>query len=339
MIQEADIGIGISGVEGMQAVMASDFSIAQFRFLERLLVVHGHWCYKRIAQMICYFFYKNIAFGLTLFYFEAFTGFSGQSVYEDWYMLMFNVALTSLPVISLGVFEQDVSSDVCLQFPALYQQGPKNLFFDWYRIIGWMANGLYTSLTAFTLNVLIFSGQPYREGGQTADVTALGTAMFTCVVWAVNVQVALAIGHFTWIQYLLIWGSIMTWYLLLFLYAELPPQFSGNAFQILQEALGPAPLYWVTTCLVTVACNLPYLFHISYDRCMNPMDHHVIREIKYYKKDEKDRGMWRREKTKARQETKIGLTARVDAKIRQLKGRMHRKYSTLGQSPIMPSPT
>ena len=52
MIQEADIGVGISGVEGMQAVMASDFSIAQFRFLERLLVVHGHWCYKRIAQMV-----------------------------------------------------------------------------------------------------------------------------------------------------------------------------------------------------------------------------------------------------------------------------------------------
>ncbi|KAL2578726.1 hypothetical protein AAZV13_15G024500 [Glycine max] len=130
MIQEADIGVGISGVEGMQAVMASDFAIAQFRFLERLLVVHGHWCYKRIAQMICYFFYKNIAFGLTILYFEAFAGFSGQSVYDDWYMILFNVFLTSLPVISLGVFEQDVPSEVCLQFPALYQQGPKNLFFD-----------------------------------------------------------------------------------------------------------------------------------------------------------------------------------------------------------------
>ncbi|KAG0492103.1 hypothetical protein HPP92_005501 [Vanilla planifolia] len=142
MIQEADIGVGISGVEGMQAVMASDFAIAQFRYLERLLVVHGHWCYRRVAQMICYFFYKNIEFGLTLFYFEAYTGFSGQSVYDDWYMILFNVILTSLPVISLGVFEQDVSSEVCLQFPALYQQGPKNLFFDWSRIIWWMVNGL-----------------------------------------------------------------------------------------------------------------------------------------------------------------------------------------------------
>jgi magnesium-transporting ATPase (P-type) len=66
-------------------------------------------------MQICYFFYKNIAFGLTIFYFEAFTGFSGQSVYDDWYMILFNVVLTSLPVISLGVFEQDVPSEVCLQ--------------------------------------------------------------------------------------------------------------------------------------------------------------------------------------------------------------------------------
>jgi phospholipid-translocating ATPase len=64
---------------------------------------------------ICYFFYKNITFGLTIFYFEAFAGFSGQSVYDDWFMLLFNVVLTSLPVISLGVFEQDVSAEICLQ--------------------------------------------------------------------------------------------------------------------------------------------------------------------------------------------------------------------------------
>ena len=71
------------------------------------------------SVQICYFFYKNITFGLTLFYFEAFAGFSGQSVYDDWYMLLFNAVLTSLPVISLGVFEQDVSSEVCLHVSSL----------------------------------------------------------------------------------------------------------------------------------------------------------------------------------------------------------------------------
>ncbi|KAK6125049.1 hypothetical protein DH2020_041227 [Rehmannia glutinosa] len=346
MIQEADIGVGISGCEGMQvgdesvslpllyAVMASDFAIAQFRFLERLLVVHGHWCYKRIAQMICYFFYKNIAFGLTIFYFEAFAGFSGQSVYDDWYMLLFNVVLTSLPVISLGVFEQDVDSEVCLQFPALYQQGPKNLFFDWQRIFGWMGNGLYTSLIIFFLNIIIYYDQAFRAGGQTADMVAVGTAMMTCVIWAVNCQIALTMSHFTWIQHFLILGSIVTWYLFLLVYGEMSYALQVNAFRVLLEVLAPAPIYWSATLLVTVLCNLPYFAHIAFQRSFNPLDHHVIQEIKYYKKDIEDGHMWRRERSKARENTKIGFTARVDEKIRQIKGRLQKKYSTISSHAV-----
>uniref|UniRef100_A0A7N6FGI1 Phospholipid-transporting ATPase n=1 Tax=Anabas testudineus TaxID=64144 RepID=A0A7N6FGI1_ANATE len=49
MIQAADIGIGISGQEGMQAVMASDFAISRFKHLKKLLLVHGHWCYSRLS--------------------------------------------------------------------------------------------------------------------------------------------------------------------------------------------------------------------------------------------------------------------------------------------------
>ena len=60
MIQTADIGVGISGQEGMQAVMASDFAIARFRFLERLMLVHGHWCYDRLARFAGIMFYKSL---------------------------------------------------------------------------------------------------------------------------------------------------------------------------------------------------------------------------------------------------------------------------------------
>jgi hypothetical protein len=68
MIQMADVGIGISGQEGRQAVMASDFSMGQFRFLVPLLLVHGHWNYQRMAYMILYNFYKNAMFVLVLFW-------------------------------------------------------------------------------------------------------------------------------------------------------------------------------------------------------------------------------------------------------------------------------
>lgn len=59
MIQMADVGVGISGQEGMQAVMASDFTLSRFKYLEKLLLIHGFWSYDRLARMILYFFYKN----------------------------------------------------------------------------------------------------------------------------------------------------------------------------------------------------------------------------------------------------------------------------------------
>lgn len=49
--------LGPSGT--LQAVMASDFALPRFRYLQKLLLVHGHWCYSRLANMILYFFYKN----------------------------------------------------------------------------------------------------------------------------------------------------------------------------------------------------------------------------------------------------------------------------------------
>jgi phospholipid-translocating ATPase len=58
MIQEADVGVGIAGEEGRQAVMSSDFAIGQFRYLSRLVLVHGRWSYRRISEMIANFFYK-----------------------------------------------------------------------------------------------------------------------------------------------------------------------------------------------------------------------------------------------------------------------------------------
>ncbi|KAI5057196.1 hypothetical protein GOP47_0027211 [Adiantum capillus-veneris] len=211
MIQEAHVGVGISGVEGMQATMASDFSIAQFRFLERLLLVHGSWCYKRIAHMICYFFYKNIHFGFTLFYFEAHAAFSGQAAYNDWYMALFNVFFTSLPVISLGVLDQDISSRLKLQFPHLYQQGIKNLHFGWGQILGWLANGVASSLVVFFFTLNILKRQAFRKGGQVSGLEVLGATLYSCIVWTVNCQLALVTKYFTWIQHACIWGSILLW--------------------------------------------------------------------------------------------------------------------------------
>ncbi|KAL3522967.1 hypothetical protein ACH5RR_015801 [Cinchona calisaya] len=348
MIQEADIGVGISGMEGMQAVMASDFSLPQFCFLERLLIVHGHWCYKRISKMILYFVYKNVAFGFTLFYNEVCSKFSGNDLYDDWYMVLFNVLLTSLPVISLGVLEQDVSADVCLQFPALYQQGQRNICFSWKRIIGWIVNGILSSLAIFTVTMYMLSPAAFRENGSVADITHIGTIMYTCVIWTVNCQIALIIMHFTWISHVLIWGSILCWYIFLVLYGALPPEYSQGGFHILIKAIGTAPIYWILTLLVVVISLLPYFMHSIIQGSFYPMDDQVIQEIKYSRNDRTDKPMWLREQQNSKKRTQIGFSSRVDAKIHHLKEQLSRKkksvyrfvtnspvYQSAGNSPVI----
>ncbi|XP_031497378.1 putative phospholipid-transporting ATPase 9 [Nymphaea colorata] len=280
MLQEADIGVGISGVEGMQAVMSSDVAIAQFRFLERLLLVHGHWCYRRISSMICYFFYKNIVFGFTLFLYEAYASFSGQTLYDDWYLSFYNVFFTSLPVVALGVFDQDVSARLCLQFPLLYQEGVQNVLFSWLRILSWALNGTYNAIIVFFLGSSAFRYQAFREGGEVAGRYIFGTAMYTCVVWIVNCQMALAVSYFTWIQHLFIWGSIVIWYLFLLAYGSMTPTISTGAYQILVEACGPAPSFWLVTSLIIVSALIPYVVYSSIQRKFFPMYHETIQKIR-----------------------------------------------------------
>jgi phospholipid-transporting ATPase len=68
MIQAAHVGVGISGLEGLQAARSADVSIAQFRFLRKLLLVHGAWSYQRVSKVILYSFYKNVALYITQFW-------------------------------------------------------------------------------------------------------------------------------------------------------------------------------------------------------------------------------------------------------------------------------
>ncbi|KAH6807180.1 ATPase E1-E2 type family protein / haloacid dehalogenase-like hydrolase family protein [Perilla frutescens var. frutescens] len=281
MLQEADIGIGISGVEGMQAVMSSDIAIAQFRFLERLLLVHGHWCYRRISTMICYFFYKNIAYGITVFLYEAHASFSGQPAYNDWFLSLYNMLFTSLPVVALGVFEQDVSARFCLKFPMLYQEGVQNLLFSWRRIVGWMVNGLCSAIIIFFFCTRALSPQGFNKDGKPADFQILGATIYTCIVWVVNCQMALAINYFTLMQHVFIWGSIALWYLFLLAYGAMPANLSTTAYQVFVESLAPSPAFYLVTLFVVVSALVPYFAYNAIQMRFFPMYHGRIQWIRH----------------------------------------------------------
>lgn len=102
MIKTAHIGVGISGQEGLQAVLASDYSIGQFRFLERLLLVHGRWSYYRMSKFLRYFFYKNFAFTLCHIWFAFFCGFSAQVRSFEVFALLCIIIITKTTINAIN---------------------------------------------------------------------------------------------------------------------------------------------------------------------------------------------------------------------------------------------
>jgi magnesium-transporting ATPase (P-type) len=105
MIMEAHIGVGLYGNEGMRAVQSGDFALGEFRFLWKLILVHGRWCYIRNAELILYFFYKNMVFTVPQFMYAYINGFSGQSIYDDFYITCYNMIFTAMPLLVKGIFD------------------------------------------------------------------------------------------------------------------------------------------------------------------------------------------------------------------------------------------
>ncbi|KYQ90192.1 P-type ATPase [Tieghemostelium lacteum] len=220
MIQTAHVGVGISGEEGLQAARSSDYAIAQFRFLARLLLVHGRYSYRRISKLICYCFYKNIALYLTQFCFTIFNGWSGQTYYERLTLTAYNVAWTFFPVLALGILDKDVSENACLSNPKLYTAGIKGYHFNTMVFLGWLLNGLYHSVVLFAFPAAIFRlGVPY-EDGKTIGLFEMGTVSYTCVVLTVNLKLALETKRWTWINHLTTWGSIVIYFLWLIIFGK-----------------------------------------------------------------------------------------------------------------------
>ncbi|KAK8477308.1 hypothetical protein V6N13_090353 [Hibiscus sabdariffa] len=285
MIQAAHIGVGISGLEGMQAVMASDFAIAQFRFLKDLLLVHGRWSYIRLCKVVTYFFYKNLTFTLTQFWFTFNTGFSGQRFYDDWFQSLYNVIFTALPVIIVGLFDKDVSSSLSKRYPELYKEGIQSIFFKWRVVAIWAFFAVYQSLV-FYYFVSDSSSKGQGSSGKMFGLWDVSTMAFTCVVVTVNLRLLMICNSITRWHYISVGGSIVAWFLFIFLYSGImtPYDRQENIFGVIYVLMSTLYFY-VTLLLVPIAALLGDFIYLGVQRWFFPYDYQIVQEIH---KDEAD---------------------------------------------------
>ncbi|XP_033997757.1 LOW QUALITY PROTEIN: phospholipid-transporting ATPase ID [Trematomus bernacchii] len=260
MIKTAHIGVGISGQEGMQAVLASDYSFAQFRYLRRLLLVHGRWSYFRMCNFLWYFFYKNFAFTLVHFWYGFFCGFSAQTVYDQWFITLFNIVYTSLPVLAMGLFDQDVSDQNSLHYPSLYKPGQQNLFFNKRQFFLCTLQGVSTSSLLFFIPYAAFSVMVKEDGSYISDQQVFAVTIATSLVIVVTVQIGLDTHYWTVVNHFFVWGSLIVYFAILFamqsdgmfgIFTSSFP-FVGTARNCLSEKS-----VWLVILLTSVVCVVP----------------------------------------------------------------------------------
>uniref|UniRef100_A0A8B9TLK3 Phospholipid-transporting ATPase n=1 Tax=Anas platyrhynchos TaxID=8839 RepID=A0A8B9TLK3_ANAPL len=233
MIQTAHVGVGISGNEGLQAANSSDYSIAQFKYLKNLLLVHGAWNYNRVAKCILYCFYKNIVLYIIEVILQSglllSTGFSGQILFERWCIGLYNVMFTAMPPLTLGIFERSCRKENMLKYPELYKTSQNALDFN--TKVFWVhcLNGLFHSFILFWF--------PLKALHKNPSSLSLSFFFFFLkfVVLTVCLKAGLETSYWTLFSHIAIWGSIALWIVFFGIYSSLwpvipmAPDMSGEA--------------------------------------------------------------------------------------------------------------
>ncbi|KAL2099677.1 hypothetical protein ACEWY4_004071 [Coilia grayii] len=262
MIKTADIGVGISGQEGMQAVMSSDYAFAQFRYLQRLLLVHGRWSYIRMCKFLRYFFYKNFAFTLVHFWYSFFSGYSSQVAYEDWFITLYNVCYSSLPVLLVGLLDQDVSDKLSLKFPKLYLPGQQGALFNYKNFFISLFHGIFTSLIIFFIPYGAFLQTMGQDGEAPSDYQSFAVVTASSLIITVNLQISLDTSYWTFVNCFAVLGSIAIYFGIMFdihsagIHVLFPSAFTftGVASNALRQ-----PYLWLTIILTVGISLLPVI--------------------------------------------------------------------------------
>ncbi|KAL4247497.1 Phospholipid-transporting ATPase [Abortiporus biennis] len=286
MIQAADVGVGISGEEGLQAVNSSDYAIAQFRFLKRLLLVHGHWSYARNGNMIVNFFYKNFICIGVLWWFQIYCAWSSAYAFEYTYLLFWNSFWTIAPVIAMGLFDRIADDHVLMALPELYSHSRRGEYFG-IRLFSWyMFDGLYQSVIIFFFLLYTYVTISSRTDGYAVYQFEFSTTMAVAAVMTATLFNGMNTSTWTgWVFFALGIEIVLIWAYTA-IYSAITPGWFATPVYGNDHYLFTSAFYWLGMLLVVPLALLPRFVSKSYKFMTNPSD---IDRVRYIHKIDPDR--------------------------------------------------
>ncbi|CBQ73630.1 related to DNF2-Non-essential P-type ATPase [Sporisorium reilianum SRZ2] len=276
MIQEAHCGVGIAGLEGAQASMSADYAIGQFRFLTRLLLVHGQLCYHRISDLHKVFFYKNIIWTSILFFYQIDSDFTGSYIFDYTYILLYNLVFSSLCVIVIGALDQVVNIKALLAFPQTYKRGIKGAEYTKFLFYMSMLDAAYQGAACYFIPWWFHTYGPMigHSGQEMGGLNMFGTTIAAGAVTTANLYAGIIAKHWTGIFWAVEIISLLSVYVWTLVYSAFPVfSFEDVGFWLVQTVN-----FWAIILLITVVSLLPRFFARAWRSSFHPNEHDILRE-------------------------------------------------------------
>lgn len=267
MIREAHIGIGIRGVEGTTAVRASDYAISQFRFLRKLIFVHGRHNYRRVSMLICYIFYKNSMLSFTSLWFACFSGFSGQMYLLEWAYQLWNMMYSAFPIFVYAIFERDIPKEELMTHPEIYTKTQNGELFNRKVFRKWIMYSILHSAIIFFFSIWAFLDPAFDGTGQSSGLWVTGVVIYTSCTWVVNLKLAMHMESLTWMHNAILIGTIVMFYFTMLVFnATNNFRRAGADYYYVVNRLFTAPKYWFTIFITIVMTLLVDFIFMIFDK-------------------------------------------------------------------------
>lgn len=202
MLMEADVGVGIQGLEGTQAARAADVAVGEFRHLKRLLLLYGRYSNVRVHHCLAAIFYKAMANYSGSFWFQLWTSYSAMPLAETWFASTYELIYTGLPPLVLGLFERDLDERTIELHPEAYAS---RTTFSLRSMARWLVSGLWHSLVLSYTACMLFT--PHLGGtdvhsadGRVSGMRTLQVFYMTALVLVVLGKISIETLYWTWLN-------------------------------------------------------------------------------------------------------------------------------------------
>lgn len=263
MIQEAEVGVGLRGKEGLQAARAADYQIGQFSALHRLILVHGRYSYHRSCLVALYSFYKSFLFCFLQIGYTFVSGYAGTSYFNSLCVAAYNAVLF-VPIVFFCI-DKDLSEAAIYKYPDAYKITMEGTYMTFGTLAAWFLRAL---VQAAIMLVLSFQFAPESED---EAYSALGLVVFSAYMWLQDVTMLLSLKTITFRNIGVTLGVHLlsytaAWLMNCHVAFEGFIDFGSLSYVLADEGA------WLAQLLMVVACVVPVEFMRSYSTWMGKSD-------------------------------------------------------------------